>query len=287
MKAFVNQVCLPDGRKIPRLGQGTWAMGDNLSTRASEIEAIRQGIDLGMTLIDTAEMYGEGASERLVGEAIRPIDRERLFVVSKVYPHNAGREKMAISCKNTLERLGLTYLDCYLLHWRGSVPLRETVECMEALVGERLIRSWGVSNFDTCDMQELWSIPGGDRCVVNQVMYHLGSRGIEYDLMQWMREHHLPVMAYSPIAQAGTLRKGMLNDPRVRAVAQRHGVEPIVILLAFVLHNPDVIAIPKSAKAEHVQINAMAMQVELDEQDIQTLSVYYPAPQYKMHLDFI
>jgi diketogulonate reductase-like aldo/keto reductase len=183
-----NKVTLPDGTIMPKLGQGTWYMGEKRTLWKQEIEALRQGIDLGMTLLDTAEMYGEGLSEELVGEAIHGYARTNLFLVSKVYPHNAGRKKIFDSCNASLKRLGVDYLDGYLLHWRGNIPLSETVECMNELVTQGKVRNWGVSNFDTKDMKELLSINGGNKCAFNQVLYHLNSRGTEYDLQPWLRE---------------------------------------------------------------------------------------------------
>ena len=202
-------VALPSGERIPRLGQGTCFMGEDMTRKANEIQALQLGVDLGMTLIDTAEMYGEGLSETLIGEALRGVPREKLFLVSKVYPHHAGRNKIFTSCKNSLGRLGTDYLDLYLLHWKGDIPLAETVWGMEKLVREGYIRYWGVSNFDTADMIELWTVPDGHQCAANQVLYHLGSRNIEFDLLPWLKEHRVPCIAYCPVAQAGTLRKGI------------------------------------------------------------------------------
>ena len=184
MDRFVR---LKDGALMPKLGQGTWFLGEDKSKEQDEIKSIKIGIENNMTLIDTAEMYGEGLAEELVGKAIKGYDREKLFLVSKVYPHNAGRRNIFRSCENTLKRMGVEYLDLYLLHWRGAVPLSETVECMEELVKKGKIKRWGVSNFDIDDMKELMTVKDGDKCVVNQVLYHLGSRGIEYSLYPWMK----------------------------------------------------------------------------------------------------
>ncbi|TCK93305.1 diketogulonate reductase-like aldo/keto reductase [Natranaerovirga hydrolytica] len=278
-------VTLSNGMKMPRLGQGTWYMGDSASDREEEIQAIRTGIDLGMNLIDTAEMYGEGRSESLIGEAIKGISREELFMVSKVYPHNASRSRIFNSCKNTLQRLGVDCLDLYLLHWRGSVPLEETVECMEELVQEGLIKSWGVSNFDTDDMKELWEVPKGNHCVVNQVLYHLGSRGIEYDLLPWMKAHNVPLMAYCPIAQGGNLRKEMLKNQAVMDIAKKYDMTPVQVLLSFVLHQENAIAIPKAGKKEHVKENAQTALIQLGKSELDRLSRAFPAPDYKTMLD--
>lgn len=278
---------LPDGKMIPRLGQGTWNMGDSPSKRTEETRALQLGIELGMTLIDTAEMYGEGNSEQLIGEAIRDIPREELYLVSKVYPHNAGKTRIFNSCKNSLKRLGVDYLDLYLLHWRGSVPLAETVASMEKLVREGWIRNWGVSNFDTKDMIELWNTPDGDKCTVNQVLYHLGSRGIEFDLLPWMRDHHVPVMAYCPIAQGGDLKRELLSNTEVRTVAEKHSITPIQVLLSFVLHDKDVIAIPKASLSEHVRANAQTALIALEDTDIAMLSKAFPAPNRKTYLDIL
>lgn len=279
------RVALPDGTEAPRLGQGTWHLSERASRRDSELEALRLGIRLGMTLIDTAEMYGEGRSESLVGEAIRGISRESLFLVSKVYPHNAGRGRIFESCKNSLRRLGTDYLDLYLLHWRGSVPLAETVACMEELTAQGLIRRWGVSNFDTDDMEELWNTPGGNRCAVNQVLYHLGSRGVEYDLLPWMRKRRVPLMAYCPIAQGGSLRRGLFENPSVLRVAGAHGATPAQVLLSFVTRGGDVVAIPKAGTPQHTLENAGAGLLELSESDLSALSAAFPAPKRKTVLD--
>lgn len=280
-------VKLPDGTLVPAIGQGTWYMGDDPARRASEIEALRTGVACDMTLIDTAEMYGEGAAERLVGEAIAPLDRDGLFLVSKVYPHNAGRAHIFDSCRASLDRLGTGALDLYLLHWRGDVPLAETVACMEELRAERLIRRWGVSNFDVADMEELMSVPGGDACAVNQVLYHLGSRGIDFDLAPWQAERGIPLMAYCPLAQAGRLARarGLLQDPSVAEVAARHDATPAQVLLAFVIRSGNVVAIPKAAAPEHARDNAAALDLHLTGDDLALLDRRFPAPARKMPLD--
>ena len=285
--AFVDTVELPDGTLMPRFGMGTWFLGESAATHDEELAALRAGLDAGAVLIDTAEMYGSGAAERLVGEAIRGYDRERLFLVSKVYPHNAGDPEIFESVEASLERLGTDYLDLYLLHWRGSVPLAETVECMEQLVEDGLIRHWGVSNFDADDLEELFAVPDGERCAVNQDLYHLGSRGVEYAVLPWMRSVDMPLMAYCPLAQAGDLRRGLTSDPAVVEVAHRHAATPLQILLAFVLRDPMVIAIPRSGKAEHVLENVRACEIELSVDDLALLSRSFPAPSYPTPLDIV
>ena len=271
--------------ELPRMGQGTWHMGDDLSMRAEEIAAIQEGIQLGMTMIDTAEMYGEGRAESLVGEAIANIPRESLYLVSKVYPHNAGRSRIFRSAENSLLRMKTDYMDLYLLHWRGGASLLETVECMEELKRRGLIRRWGVSNFDTADMKELFSIPGGENCAVNQVLYHLGSRGIEYELLPFMREHRVPVMAYCPLAQQSLLKPELFRSKAVHEVAARHNITPAQVLLGFILRDPLLIPIPKAGSVKHARENAAMLRIPLSPEDIQLLSDAFPAPGYKTPLD--
>ena len=217
----VTTITLASGATVPALGQGTWYLGDDPAARAREISALRTGVGAGMRLIDTAEMYGGGRSEKLVGEAIANTPREELFLVSKVLPENAGEKHIFQCCDATMKRMGVDYLDLYLLHWRGSVPLAETVRCLEQLKEMGKIKNWGVSNFDIDDMEELWRIPQGRNCQVNQVLYHMGSRGIEYSLLPWMREHQVALMAYCPLAQGGSLRRGLLRGPGKNVVLGR------------------------------------------------------------------
>ncbi|CAC9521489.1 aldehyde reductase [Leishmania donovani] len=280
-------VRLPDGTAAPALGQGVWMMGEKPENRTRELAALRAGMEAGMTLIDTAEMYGNGRSERLVAEAIKETPRERLFIVSKVLPTNASRATIFRSCDASLQNIGTDYLDLYLLHWRGRVPLPETVTCMEELVKSGKIRRWGVSNFDVDDMKELWRVPGGDKCAVNQVLYHLGSRGIEYDLLPWLREHNVPVMAYCPIAQAGELKSELYKSTVVQSVAARHNATVTQVLLAFVLRSGHVIAIPRSSNPAHTKENAAADSIELTEVDMAQLDAAFPAPKHKTHLDIV
>lgn len=280
-----NTVRLSNGAVVPAIGQGTWYIGERTSKRAQEIDAIRAGIEAGMTLVDTAEMYGNGLSEKLVGEAISSAVRKNLFIVSKVLPSNAGKKNMARSCDATLERLGTDYLDLYLYHWRGSVPLAETVACLEELKIKGKIRAWGVSNFDTSDMEELFALPSGKNCAVNQVLYHLGSRGIEFDLLPWMRRHGVALMAYCPLAQAGTLRRGLFENEIVAAVAQKHGCDTTQVLLAWCIRDGSTIAIPRSSKKEHTLLNAGADTVQLDAEDLADLDKAFPPPTHKMPLD--
>lgn len=280
-------VRLPDGAAAPALGQGVWMMGEHPENRTRELAALRGGIEAGMTLIDTAEMYGNGRSERLVAEAIKETPRERLFIVSKVLPTNASRANIFRSCDASLQNLGTDYLDLYLLHWRGRVPLSETVTCMEELVKSGKIRRWGVSNFDVDDMKELWHVPGGDKCAANQVLYHLGSRGIEYELLPWLREHNVPVMAYCPIAQAGELKSELYKSTVVQNVAARHNATVTQVLLAFVLRSGHVIAIPRSGNPAHTKENAAADSIELTEVDMAQLDAAFPAPKHKTHLDIV
>lgn len=276
-----------DGSAAGTIGQGTWYLGENPGTRKAEIEALQAGMEAGMNLLDTAEMYGEGAAETLVGQAIRGRDREKLFLVSKVYPFHAGRRDIFTSCENSLRRMGTDYLDLYLLHWRGRVPLAETVACMEELKAQGKIRAWGVSNLDTADMEELFRVPGGTACATDQVLYHLGSRGIEYDLLPLLRRHKMPVMAYCPLAQAGRLRRGLMAAPAVQQAAQNHGATPAQILLAFLRAQPGVVPIPRSGSAIHTRQNAAAAEIRLTETELAALDRAFPAPARKTPLDIV
>ncbi len=278
---FITQSGIPAGP----IGQGTWYLGERAGTFQQELSALRAGLDRGMTLLDTAEMYGGGAAERLVGRAIQGYDREALYLVSKVSPHNAGRKKIFRCCQSSLKRMGAEYLDLYLLHWRGSVPFAETVECMEKLREDGLIRHWGVSNLDLTDMDELFSVPGGENCLTDQVLYHLGSRGIEFDLLPALQERGMPVMAYCPLAQAGQLRQGLFSHPAVTETARAHGATPAQVLLAFLLARPGVVPIPRSSRAEHALENAGAVDVRLTDEDLARLDGAFPAPRQHVPLD--
>ena len=278
-------VKLKNGAEVPALGLGTWYLGDDAGRRAREIAALRTGIEKGMTLIDTAEMYGGGRSERLVGEAIKGTERGRLFIVSKVLPNNAGRRGIFRSCEESLQRLGTDYLDLYLLHWRGSVPLAETVECMEKLERDGMIRGWGVSNFDTDDMEELRRVKGGDGCLVNQVLYHAASRGIEYSLLPQMRERGVALMAYCPLAQGGSLRRGLFRSRALNDIAARRGATVAQILLAWAVRGGDTIAIPRSSSPEHTAENAGADAIELTAEELAAIDREFAPPRRKEPLD--
>lgn len=277
----MKTVRLPTGENVPALGLGTWMIGDDARKRADEIAALRRGMDLGMSLIDTAEMYGEGASEQLVGEAIAG-RRDEVFLVSKVYPHNASREGTVAACERSLKRLGTDRLDLYLLHWRGRYPLGETVAAFEALKAAGKIRAWGVSNLDVTDMKELVGVPGGDRVAANQVLYNLSRRGIEWDLLPWMQARGVPVMAYSPVEQAK-----LLNDRRLAALAAEHGVSVAQLALAFVLDRDGVIAIPKAGRAAHVEDNAGALDIAITDDLRSALDTLFPPPRRATSLEMI
>ncbi|WP_296228887.1 aldo/keto reductase [Ralstonia sp. UBA689] len=277
----MKHVTLPDGERVPALGMGTWNMGDDRATRAEEIATLRLGLDLGLRLIDTAEMYGEGLSEALIGEAIAG-RRDEVFLVSKVYPHHAGRRDMAAACERSLRRLGTDRIDLYLLHWRGSVPLEETVQCLQALQREGKIRHYGVSNLDLSDMEELWNIPGGDQVAVNQLLYNLGRRGIEWDLLPWLRERRVPVMAYSPIEQARLAR-----HPKLMRFAQAHGMTPAQVALAWLMAREDIIAIPKTSHRERLRENVGALAHTLTPEQLAGLDRIFPPPVGPRPLDML
>lgn len=278
---------LPDGRKMPRLGQGTWRMGEDDTKREAEVEALRFGVSLGMNLIDSAEMYADGQAEDVAGEAIKTFKRQDVFLVSKVYPENANRKNIFESCDQTLKRFGVETLDLYLLHWREDADLAEVAFCMETLVAQNKIKGWGVSNFDTFDMEDLWKVPDGNKCAINQVLYNLGSRGIEFDLMPWQRERSIPFMAYCPIAQGASLREEMLEDKHVREVAAKYDVTPMQILLSFALRHNDMAAIPKAVERSHIRQNAAVMGLQLTEDDLAWISRSFPAPTFKMEMEKI
>ncbi|TXL64150.1 aldo/keto reductase [Zeimonas arvi] len=277
----MRSVTLPSGKTVPCLGQGTWTMGEGPSARAREIAALRTGLDLGLTLIDTAEMYGEGLAEALVAEAIEG-RRDEVFIVSKVYPHNASRRDVAAACERSLARLATDRIDLYLLHWRGSVPLAETVRGFEDLQHAGKIRHWGVSNLDLADMRELWSVPGGAQAATNQLLYNLERRGVEWDLLPWLRERGVPVMAYSPIEQGRLLRHRGL-----RAFAQRHGMTPAQAALAWLLRREDVIAIPKASSPERVKENAGAIAHRLDAAQLAELDALFAPPERAVPLEML
>lgn len=276
--------------ELPAIGQGTWYMGEGLAPHRSEVRALQQGLELGLSLIDTAEMYGDGGAERVVGEALAG-RRDQAFLVSKVYPWNAGRDTAIEACERSLKRLDTDHLDLYLLHWPGSIPLDETLEAFLRLQEQGKIHRFGVSNFDVDDMAALHGLPGGDACATNQVLYHLGSRGIEYRLRPWMRERDMPLMAYCPLAQGGRLRHELMSHPEVLALASDLGITPPQLLLAWAIRPVDgvrdVIAIPKAVRQEHVAQNADALQVTLSDEAIARLDAAFPAPQHQVPLEIV
>lgn len=277
----MKTVRLPSGEQVPALGMGTWMIGEKRSARAEEIATLQRGIDLGMTLIDTAEMYGEGASEQLVGEAIRG-RRDRVFLISKVYPHHASRADTAAACERSLKRLGVDCLDLYLLHWRGGVPLSETIEAFGRLQAQGKIRHWGVSNLDSADMKELVEQAGGERVAVNQVLYNLSRRGVEWDLLPWCSGRRIPLMAYSPIEQARLLRHSGL-----RALAARHGATPAQLALAWLLRGEQLIVIPKASTRAHLDENYAALECPLDDATLAELDRLFPAPRRATPLEML
>ncbi len=268
----VPTIKLPSGEAIPVLGQGTWGMAEDARHREDEIAALRLGLDLGMTLIDTAEMYADGAAEELVAEAITG-RRNDVFLVSKVLPNHATRRGTLAACEGSLRRLRTERIDLYLLHWRSQIPLEETLDAFAALVRAGKIRYWGVSNFDVSDMTELVNLPGGTAVATDQVLYNLTRRGIEYDLLPWCRERGLPIMAYSPIEQGR-----LLGHPVLQAVAVRHGATSAQVALAWVLQQNGLNAIPRAATISHVRENRAALDLRLTEQDLATLDRAFPPP---------
>ncbi len=278
---MTRMTSFPDGTIVPVLGQGTWMIGEDPKTRDAEQQALSLGIDLGLALIDTAEMYGNGKAERLVGEVIAG-RRDEVFVVSKILPENAGEMTMMLHAEKSLERLGIDRIDLYLLHWQSRFPMEEIVAGFEELIDEGMIARWGVSNFDVRAMDRLGQIEGGERCAANQVLYHLGSRGVEFDLLPWQQEHLMPLMAYSPLG-----RGDLLNHPALLAVADRHDATPSQIALAAVLRQEGLIAIPKASTVAHVEANAAALEIELDAEDIEALDRAFPPPTSAQPLDIL
>ena len=275
----MRTLALPSGKIVSILGQGTWKIGESPGKRATEITALKLGIDLGMTLIDTAEMYGQGGSEEVIGEAIEG-RRAEVFLVSKVYPHNADRKGAIAACERSLRRLKTDYLDLYLLHWRGSVPLAETFAAFESLKESGKIRDYGVSNFDRDDMEEAASLPGGEGIVTNQVLYNLIRRGIEWDLLPWCRERAIPIMAYSPVEQ------GRLPG-KLEPLARRRGVSPAQVALAWLLRQEGLIVIPKASNPGHVRENRAAWDLALTERELVELDRLFPPPRNKRGLEIL
>jgi diketogulonate reductase-like aldo/keto reductase len=278
---MVRQVALATGETVPALGQGTWQLAEDSSRRATEIQALRLGIELGLRLIDTAEMYRDGAAEELVAEAMAGY-RDRVFLVSKVYPHNASRDGVRRACERSLKRLKTDRLDLYLLHWRETMPLQETIAGFDDLRRAGKIRYWGVSNFDVADLRELVRLQGGTSCATNQVLYNVTRRGPEFDLMPWMAERRQPIMAYSPIEQGRLPRSGSLE-----AIARKHDASPFQIALAWLLRRPDVIAIPKAGLPEHVKENHGSQSITLDTEDLRRIDAEFPPPTRKRPLEMI
>ena len=281
MHTEIPGVRLPDGITVPALGLGTWKMGEDARQAKSEIESLRRGLDLGMSLIDTAEMYGEGSAETLVGEAMSG-RRDEVFLVSKVYPWNASRHGVVEACERSLRRLKTDRLDLYLLHWRGDHPLEETVEGFEQLRRDGKIGAWGVSNFDVDDMEELFEIPGGDNCAVNQVLYNLSRRGIEHDLLPWCQDRNIPIMAYSPIEQG----RIVANSHLIR-IAKAYQATPAQLALAFLLRVRGVIAIPKSGNPHRVEENLGATELKISDADWAELDRAFPPPVRKQPLEML
>lgn len=273
------------GVEVPAIGIGTWHMGEDPSQEQREINAIRSGLDAGARLIDTAEMYGSGKSETLVGKAIAPYQRDEIYLVSKVLPNNASQAKLARHLDETLHRLKTDYLDLYLYHWRGSAPLAETIAELDRMKQIGKIKAWGVSNFDVADMEELWELPAGKYAAVNEDLYNIEERGIEYDLLPWQDEHQVPLIAYSPVGgKQNELGTSMLTNQVVREIADQHDVTPYVLLLAWIIRNGQTIAIPQTNNPEHATANMQATKLELTPAELKRLDQEYPKPNHKVPL---
>jgi diketogulonate reductase-like aldo/keto reductase len=281
MPTSIPTVAFPNGIAVPALGQGTWNMGEKPPEARREIDSLRAGLDLGMTLIDTAEMYAEGGAEKITGEAIRG-RREEVFLVSKVYPWNASRKGTIEACEASLSRMGTDRIDLYLLHWRGNHPLAETVAAFEALKASGKIGAWGVSNFDVEDMEELLEVPDGGNVAANQVLYNITRRGIEFDLLPWCQKRNIPVMAYSPIEQGR-----IVSHPEIIRIAKANQATPAQLALAFVLKHDGVIAIPKTSSAARVAENRDAVSLDISDEDWATLDAAFPPPARKKPLEML
>ncbi|OYO14150.1 oxidoreductase [Enemella evansiae] len=277
----MRQIILAAGESVPVLGMGTWGWGEDPGRRRAEIAALHTGLDLGMRLVDTAEMYADGGAEEVLGEALAG-RRDEAFVVSKVLPSNASRSGTIAACERSLERLRTDRIDLYLLHWQGGHPLADTLAAFEQLITDGTIRSWGVSNFDRAALAELQDVPGSDGLATDQVLYNLSRRGPEYDLLPWCADHDLPVMAYSPIEQGR-----ILNDPTLAEVADAHGISPAAAALAWVLRRESICAIPKASTPEHVRDNATALDTELTPDDLAALDRAFPAPSGPQPLEML
>jgi diketogulonate reductase-like aldo/keto reductase len=280
---MIRNLILPSARQMPVLGQGTWGMGEKHTEFKAEVAALKLGIDLGIALIDTAEMYGEGGAEKVVAEAIAG-RRDAVCLVSKVYPHNATRRGTIAACERSLKRLKTEHLDVYLLHWRGNVPLPETLEAFALLKHDGKILDFGVSNFDTGDMDETSGLAHGEAVAANQVLYNLMNRGIEWDLLPWCKSEGIPVMAYSPFVSAPPALTRLLGNATLKAVAVRHEATPAQIALAWLLHQPGVVAIPKAVQPAHVQANRAAHDLSLTPDDLKDLDGAFPPPRKKVPL---
>lgn len=276
-----KNIIFPNGIKVPALGQGTWYMGENPAKHETEIRALQMGIDLGMTVIDTAEMYGDGLSEQLVGEAIYG-RRDDVFLISKVLPWNASYNGTINACEQSLRRLKTDRIDLYLLHWSGSYPIQKTVEAMLTLQESGKILQWGVSNMDVTEMEDFMNIPQGNTCATDEVLYNLTRRGIEYDLIPWCESHNIPIIAYSPIEQGR-----LLNNPTLKRIAVAHSATPAQVALAWVLRKPNLLAIPKASSESHVRENFGSLAINLTDSDLALLDKAFPAPQYKKPLEMI
>ena len=282
---MTKEIKLLDGTKLSNLGIGSWKMGDSFSKRKEELESIKYALDNGIKLIDTAEMYGNGNSEKLIGEAIKGYDRDDLFLVSKVLPSNAGKEYIFKSCENSLKRMKIDYLDLYLLHWRGNTPLKETEECMIKLIKDGKIKRWGVSNMDIDDMEEIMGLSTENSCMVNQVLYHLGSRGIEFSLKPYTDKNNIITMAYCPIAQARKLREKLLSSVSVIKVSKKYNISPVQVLLSYIMTKENTVSIPKSSQLVHMKEIVDCKNIILLEEDIKILESEFPKPIKKVPLD--
>jgi diketogulonate reductase-like aldo/keto reductase len=280
----MKHVELPDGARVPALGLGTWRLGERTRTRATEVAVLREALELGFRLIDTAEMYGDGGAEEVVGAALAAWSgrRDDVFVVSKVLPSNASRRDTVAACERSLRRLGVDRIDLYLLHWRGSVPLAETVVAFEQLQHDGKIRYWGVSNFDCVDMQALWGLSGGNACAANQIYYAASRRGIEFDLLPWLRERRVPAMAYCPLGEGALARDTVLAE-----IGRRHGASAAQVAIAWLLTQPNVIPIPKAGNPDHLRENWAAAKLKLTADDLAAIDRRFPPPKRKSALAMV